>query len=60
MDERRNAGIVDITDGDFTSTLEFSFHGRQIRGSDVIECNGEGEYKVLPLETGTRRVGGDR
>jgi len=33
----RNAGIVDITDGDFTSTLEFGFHGRQIRGSDVIE-----------------------
>jgi ABC-type phosphate transport system substrate-binding protein len=56
----RNAGIVDITDGDFTSTLEFSFHGRQIRGSDVIECNGESEYKVLPLENRNKAVGCDR
>jgi len=56
----RNAGIVDITDGDFTSTLEFGFHGRQIRGSDVIECNGESEYKVLPLENRSKAVGCDR
>jgi len=56
----RNAGIVDITDGDFTSTLEFSFHGRQIRGSDVIECNGESEYKVLPLENRNKAAGCDR
>jgi len=56
----RNAGIVDITDGDFTSTLEFSFDGRQIRGSDVIECNGESEYKVLPLENRNKAVGCDR
>jgi len=56
----RNAGIVDITDDDFTSTLEFSFHGRQIRGSDVIECNGESEYKVLPLENRSKAVGCDR
>ena len=56
----RNAGIVDVTDGDFTSILEFSFHGRQIRGSDVIECNGESEYKVLPLENRNKAVGCDR
>src|SRR5262249_57446171 len=53
-------GSGEITDGDFTSPLEFSFHGRQIRGSDVIECNGESEYKVLPLENRSKAVGCDR
>jgi hypothetical protein len=56
----RNAGIVDIRDDDFTSRLEFSFRDRQIRGSDVIECDGENEYRVLPLENRNVAVGCDR
>jgi len=56
----RNAGLVAIADDDFTSELEFVFRGRQIRGSDVIECNGESEYKVLPLGNRNAAVGLDR
>jgi ABC-type phosphate transport system substrate-binding protein len=56
----RNAGLVEIADEDFTSVLEFSFPGRQIRGSDIIECNGEDEYKVLPLANREAAVGQER
>jgi phosphate transport system substrate-binding protein len=56
----RNAGLVEISDDDFTSVLEFSFPGRQIRGSDIIDCNGEDEYKVLPLANRKAAVGSDR
>lgn len=56
----RNAGLVEIADEDFTSALEFSFPDRQIRGSDIIECNGENEYKVLPLANREAAVGSDR
>lgn len=56
----RNAGLVEIGDEDFTSVLEFSFPGRKIRGSDIIECNGEDEYKVLPLANREAAVGAER
>ncbi|MBO0807109.1 MAG: substrate-binding domain-containing protein [Actinobacteria bacterium] len=56
----RNAGIVDISDDDFTSSMEFVFRGREIRGCDIIDCNGEDEYKVLPLPNRDAAVGADR
>jgi phosphate transport system substrate-binding protein len=56
----RNAGLVAIADDDFTSELEFVFSGREIRGSDIIDCNGEDEYKVLPLDNRNAAVGRDR
>ena len=43
----RNAGFVPVRGKDFNTPLTFTFHGREVRGAEVIDHSGDSPEKIL-------------